>query len=270
MNTQSSVSKLVERILPEFDSYFRDVCATGVRKELQFRLSEFFIQLNMAKVLARDAGISTHKVVMISPAAFLLNILRVDPRFSSGVKAYQQPFDNKVQLYLWWPVISSLGQMMMSLAMSLLPPKKDMPIAEKRKPLVGVPAVWGFKGLDKNRDKGPIDDFFWWRQSTLSPEQIIYMFERQDFQPTRDRLAALEKLRIKSIALDPRFPGDITECRIGRVLSLVDSLRRIFFYSKLAWRGLLGDGFVRSVCSLIGWQIHKLEKLSYQNIYTNY
>ena len=77
---------------------------------------------------------------------------------------------------------------------------------------MGVHAAWGFKGLNKKR----VDDFYWWRQSSIPPEQLIYIFERPGFQPTQDRLADLEKMKIKAVALDPKFSGDITGSTIGR------------------------------------------------------
>ena len=257
LKNQSGINELVEKIIPEFGSHFREVCATGVRKEWQIWLEVLLIQLNLAKVISRNTGILTHKVVLISHVASLLKILKVDPKISSGIKVYSQPFENKAQLYLWGPVFYSLGQVINSLVRSLLPPKKDIPLVKKRKSVVGVPAVWGFKGLNKNRD----DDFFWWRQSSIPPEQLIYIFERPDFQPTRDRLADLEKMKIKAVALNPKFSGDITECKIGRVPSLIESLKRFFFYSRVAFLALFGDKFVRSVYSLTGWQIYKSEKL---------
>ena len=200
IKNQPDINKLVEKILPKFGSYFREVCATGVRKEWQNWLDQLLLQLNLAKVISRNTGISTHKVVLISNVASLLKILKVDPKNSSGIKVFSQPFENKAQLYLWGPVIFSLGQMINSVFRSLLRLNKG-PTVEKSKPLVGVHAAWGFKGLNKNKD----DDFFWWRQSLIPPEQLIYIFERQDFQPTRDRLTDLEKMRIKAVALDPKF-----------------------------------------------------------------
>jgi len=258
LKSQERINNLVDKCLPEFDSYFRQVCSVGVRKEWQVWLDALLFQLSLARVLARKEEIPTHKVVLISQFAPLQDILKVGSKISNNIKICPQPFKMKAYLYLWGPIIFTLGNMMLSLVRALILSKKEKPTEEKKKPVVGVAAAWGFKGLSKNK----LDDFFWWRQTTLSPKRLIYIFERVDFQPTRERLIGLEKLGIKSIALNQKYPGDAAEVGVGRqLLSLAGSFKRFFFYSKLAWRGLLGDGFVRSVCSLIGWQIHKSEKL---------
>ena len=255
---QGRIDQWADKCLPGFDFYFRKVCAVGVRKEWQSFLGVVLQQLNLARVLAREEGISTHKVVLISHVASLLDILEVDSEILGEIKTCPQLFKNKALPYLGWPVIYGFGQVMVSLIRLLIPLKKEVTSAEESEPLVGVAAVWGFEGPSRNK----VDDFYWWRKSTLSPKRLIYMFERPGFQPSRELLIGLEKLGIKSIALNPKYPGDATKVGVGRqVLSLADSFQRFFFYSKLAWLGLLGDGFVRSVCSLIGWQIYKSEKL---------
>jgi hypothetical protein len=246
--------------LPQYDSYFRQVCAVGVRKEWQNWLDKLLFQLNLARVLAREEEIHFHNVVLISQFASLLKILKVGPEVSDHIKTYSQPFENKVLLYLWGPIFYNIGQATISLLRSLIPRKNKMPIAQRRKPVVGVTAAWG-TGLE-GPDKSLSDDFFWWRRTNIPPKRLICMFDRQSFQPTQNRLADLEKLGIQSMVLDPKYPGDIVSTEVtGQKLSLIDNFKKCSFYFKLAWRSMSGDGFTQSACSLIGWQIYKSEKL---------
>ncbi|MBT5715489.1 MAG: hypothetical protein HOI70_01105, partial [Opitutae bacterium] len=258
LKNQDRINNLVDKYLPEYDSYFRQVCAVGVRKQWQLWLQELLFQLNRARVLAQERGIPVKNVILISQFSSFPNMLNVGSNISGKIKTYLQPFENKVQQYLWGPLVYSLGQVMVSLFGLWNSFKKEMPFMENRKPMVGVAAVWGVEGGDINK----FDDFFWRHQSTVPLEQLVCMFERPDYQPTRDRLVSLEKIGIQSIVVDPQYSGDVIRAR-GRNqrLSLFNSLKGVLFYSKLVLRGLLGDRFARSVCSLVSWQIYKSEKL---------
>jgi hypothetical protein len=264
LKNEGRIKNLVDKYLPNYDFYFRQVCAVGVRKKWQLWLQELLLQLNVARVLAHGKGIPTNNVILISQFSFLPNMLNMGSEVFGKIKTYSQPFENKAQQYLWGPVAYGLGQMVVSLFKSWNPFKKEMPILKNKKPMVGVSAAWGFEG-----GKNLLDDFFWWHKSTVPAEQLVYMFERQDFQPTRDRLVSLAKMGIQSIALDPQYPGDTIRAKDGNQrLSLLNGLKGVFLFSKLALRGLLGDRFARSVCSLVSWQIYKSEKLVpiYKNI----
>lgn len=258
---QDKINNTVDKCLPKYDDYFRQVCAVGVRKEWQVWLEKLLLQLNLAKVLGRENNVPIKDIILISQFASLLKILKVEPEISGNIKIFPQPFENKSCLYLWGPVAYYIGQVILSLLRLLNTFKKEMPIAKKRRPVVGVNAAWGL-GLEES-EKRLSDDFFWWRRSKISSEQLICMFDKKSFQPTRDRLAGLEKLGIQSIVLDPKYPGDLTRPEvIYQRLSLVENFKKCIFYSKLAWNGLFAEQFNRSAYSLVGWQIYKSEKLA--------
>ena len=258
IRSQDRIFQEVKKILPEFDSFFQQICATGVRKEWQIWLQELYLQLHLAKALAREEEASTRNVVLISHSASLLKILNVDPEISGNIKVYPQTFENKALLYLFGPVIYTLGKTLMDLLMSWFSPRKEVPRNNNDMFKIGTSAAWGFEGFDKNR----LDDLFWWRRSQVPAEQIVYMFERQDYQPTRNRMVELEKMGIQSIALNPKYLGDAHEFQVkNKIVSLTNNLKVFLFYLKLALRGLLKDKLTRSIYSLVGWQIYKSEEL---------
>jgi hypothetical protein len=259
IKNQTQIDQEVNKCLPGFEDYFRKTCAIGISKEWLVWLQGLLLQLNRGKVLARDKNIPTRNVVLISQNASLLSMLNVDPGFPSGINVCPQPFENKALLYLWGPVIYSLGQMVASLYQSLIFSNKEGPNAEKKKALIGISAAWGFEGPDKKR----VDDFFWWRRSKVPSENITYMFERQDYQLTRNRLVDLQKLGIQPLVLNRKYLGEVPEFQFkGKSVSLVKTLKDFFFHFRLTLRGLLADKYHRSIYSLISWQIYKSEQLA--------
>lgn len=257
LKNQDKINEEANNCLPGFKNYFRKTCAAGVSKEWTALLQALLFQLNRGRALACEKNIPTQKVILISRVAPLMDFLKADPEFSYGIKVSPQ-LGNKAPLYSWGPVVYSLGSFIVSLFRHLNPLRKVPPVKHE-KPMVGIVAAWGFEEPDKNR----VDDFFWWRKSKIPAEQIIYIFERQDFQPTRTRLDDLERLGVQVAALNPKYPGDVAKIEYGETrASLGNSLKTFFFYFKLIIRGLLADSFNRSICSFVGWQIFKSEKLA--------
>jgi hypothetical protein len=98
LKKQDRINKLVEKCIPKYDSYFRQICTVGVRKEWQTWLESVLSQLNLARALARKKKIPTHNVVFISHLASLLKILKIELKISGNIKIYPQPFENKAQM----------------------------------------------------------------------------------------------------------------------------------------------------------------------------
>jgi len=252
------IYNLVNKNLSDYDSYFRTVCAVGVRKELGNWLETLLFQINRARVLAREEEVPIENVALISPFSPLLEFLKVTTEFPENIKTCSQPFKMKTLLYLWKPVFHSISNIILSLIR--LPPvlMKEKLAKKTMKPTIGVTAAWGFKGFSKNK----LDDFFWWRKSTLPSDQLAYLFEREDIQPTHDRLCELKKMGIKSIAVNPEYPGDIEVVPPeSQSHSLAESTRNFIFFFKLVLRSLFKDPFTSSVLSLVGWQIYKAGKI---------
>jgi hypothetical protein len=261
---QPEINKLIDRMLPKVNSYTREACAVGARKELQNHFEKLLFQQNLGRILAQEAGCSTEKVVLISNFAFLINKLDFTSKYSGGIKVYQQAIGNKEWLYLWGSVFFSFTQVIMTMAKILFPEKKYPSNKNDNKERIGVAGVWGFEGTDKNR----VDDLFWWRKSGIAAERLLYMFERFDILPIWERLSRLKELGISAVVLNSKFKGDASEHLIIRPrLSFKESFRNFLFHSKLALRGVLGDKYFQSVGALTSLQFHKSTKL--KNIYHN-
>ena len=262
IKNQSKISKLIDKCLPTMDSNCREVCAIGVRKQWQLWLEDLLIKRNLGKILAQETGILSSRVILVSSVASLLDLVNLDSKKSDDIEVLIQPFENNTLVYLFGPVFICIVQLLASLFRSLFFLRKEASVEEKGKARIGVAAGWGFQGIDKNR----VDDFYWWRKSLISPERLVYMFEREDIQPTEGRLSSLKKLGIDSIALNTKYSGDAPDSMIMRHQhSLRANFQNVCFYSKLALRGLFTDRFSRSVISLVSYQLYKSEEL--RNIY---
>ena len=267
---QPEINKLVDRILPEVNSYIREACAVGARKELQNQFEKLLFQQKLGRILAQEAGCSTEKVILISSFAFLINKLDFTSKFSGGVKVYIQAIGNMEWLYLWGSAFLSLVQVIMSLArIWFLEKKHSWNATDDDKDRIGVAAAWGFEKGDKNREtSNPLDDFFWWRKSGIAAKRLLYMFERSDTLPTKEWLSRLKELGIASAALNSKFKGDAPEHLVIRPrLSFKESFRNFLFHSKLALRGSLGNKYFQSIAALTSWQFYKSTIL--KDIYKN-
>ena len=256
---QDKLNTQIKKLLPKFDPYFRKVCAAGVIKQWADWLETLMFQQNFAKKLAFESGLSDSKVVLISPTAFLLDLFKIDSKYLNEVKILQQSIQDKTHLYMWAPILYILGQILEGCIKPFMIFKPEKLAAQKGKGNIGIAAAWGFEGIGKKT----LDDFFWWRNSTIIPERLLYMFERLDYQPTQERLASLKKLGINSIALNKNYSGDAPESMIRhKTLSLKEGLKRFYSYSKVIFRGGLKNRFSRSVCSWVIWQLYHSDELA--------
>ena len=89
-------------------------------------------------------------------------------------------------------------------------------------------------------DKRQKDDLFWWRSSSVSGDRLIYMFEREDIQPTRNQVNQVEEFGIQSVALKPKFAGDFPDLLVKNNSnpSFLMSLRFFCFQSLLLLIGI--------------------------------
>jgi len=259
LQNRDKLNTLIAKLLPKFDPYFRQVCSAGVIKQWADWLEPLVQQQSLAKKLAIESEIPTRNVVVISHMTFLLDLLEVDSEYLNEVKILKQSIQNKTHLYLWAPIIYILGQILKASIKPRTTFKTEKLTSQKGKGDIGVAAAWGFEGIGKKT----LDDFFWWRHSTIIPERLLYMFERPDYQPTQERLDSLEKLGINSIALNQTYSGDAPESMIRQnTLSLKEGLKRFYSYSKVISRGGLKDSFSRSVCSWVIWQLYCSDELA--------
>lgn len=259
LQNQEKLNTLLAKLLPKSDSYFRRVCAAGVMKQWANWLETLMQQQNFAEKLAFESEIPVSNVVLVSQSTFLLDILKIDPEYLHEVKTQRQSIQNKTYLYLWAPIIYIIGQLLTACTKLFVSTKDEKLTIPKGKGNAGVAAAWGLGGIEKRQ----LDDFFWWRNSTIPAKRLIYMFERQDYQPTQERLSSLETLEIKSIALDPKYSGCAPESMIRHnTLSIKEGLKRLYRYLRILFRGGFGNSFSRSVCSWVIWQIYHSDELA--------
>jgi hypothetical protein len=258
LKNQSKINKFVDKCLPKMDPRVREICATGVRKQWQLLLENALLQRNLGNALAHEAGIPPSRVILVSNVAPLFEMVNLSSKKSNDVKVISQPFENQAFPYSIFPAVLCISKFLLLLINPIISPKKEESTRKKRLPQIGVAATWGIPGFDKHR----VDDLYWWRESSVSPERLVYMFERHDVQPTEDRLSTLKKLGIEPVVLKTEYSGDAPESMIMREgVSLKVISKRFCFYFKLALRNLSNDKYFRSVASLVSLQFYKSDAL---------
>ncbi|MEK9627529.1 MAG: hypothetical protein VW455_00760 [Nitrospinota bacterium] len=259
INYQSKIKERISRYFPKIESRFLDIYETGVRKIWQLWLEEVIFQRDLGKFICQNSNISPSQVILVSKYAYLLNLVGLNSNTSTEIKVLPQTFKFDTFKYLFGPVILSSLQLISSLYKLLPFSGKESTQEAKDNSYIGVAAAWGIEGNENNR----VNDFFWWRLSQVPPNRLLYMFERQDCQPTKERVSELNRLGINFTVLNKNFSGEASHSNIfSPDTSVADNLRMVFFYSSLALRFLLGDKFIYSIVPLVGWQIFNSDKLS--------
>jgi hypothetical protein len=256
------IEALIQTHLPKCTIYIKKLLATNVSQEWQAWLLEALLLRAAAKQLGKQEEISIERVFLISRYASLLKILNLDSLSDNCVSIMPQLNQNKVILYplaaMIFSMLETLQVFFKSFASKTTRASKSLNTFK-----LGVAAAWGTEGIDKSQR----DDLYWWRNGSIAADRLIYMFERSDVQPTRDRVAAAKNLGIESLALNPKFPGDYPHLLVKNNHSqdIQTSIRNFCFMSKLAWKTLFADEFSKAVLALVSWQHYSGRKLS--NIY---
>ena len=269
-NTQSKVVKacqdpldrikaLIESCFPKYSSYMRNLLAANVSKVWQDWLLEALLLRGVAKQLGQQEGIPNDCVILISKYASLLRFLKLNSPTNGHVSIWSQLNNNGAVLYPLATIVFSIWDSLLALFRSITPGAilSSVPADQFK---VGIAAAWGIEGMNKNQK----DDLYWWRSSSVAAGHLVYMFEREDTQPTQDRMRKLQNLGIQSVALNPRFSGDHPNLLMQNksAQSFVVSLKKCGMTLKLCCKMLIGDEFSRAVLALVGWQYYSGEKLS--------
>ena len=255
----NAIEVLVKEYLPKCTTYIRRLLATNVTQVWQLWLLEVLLLRVTAKQLGEQEAISHNRVILISRYASLLKILNLDSLSDNDVSVSSHPNQNRAMLYPLATVVYSFREVLFALFRSLLSGATSS-VSYGRQFRVGVAAAWGIEGMDKAQT----DDLFWWRNNAVVSGRLVYMFEREDIQPTRDRVEQAKNLGIESVALNPRFLGDHPNLLIKNKQnkSLLMSLRNFCFTLKLAGKTFIGDEFSSAVLSLVSWHYFLGKKLS--------
>jgi hypothetical protein len=253
------IKALIEAHFPKCSNYMRELLAANVSKAWQAWLLEALLLRGVAKQLGQQEGISNDCVVLISKYASLLKLLKLDSPANSNVSISSQLNNNGAVLYPLATIAFSVWDFLLVLFRSIFPGTILSPeSADQFK--VGVAAAWGIEGMNKNQK----DDLYWWRNSSVAAKRLVYMFEREDIQPTQDRVRETQNLGIQSVALKPRFSGDHPNLIMKYKCAppLVISLRKCGTALKLGCKALVGDEFSKAVLALVSWQYYSGGKLS--------
>jgi hypothetical protein len=262
---QEKIKNLVNPYLPKKDSPFLDIYEKGVSKTWQLWLEDILFQRALGKYICENSNLLPSQVILISRFTHLLKIVGLDFEAPNEIRVIPQSFKIHMLKYLFGPVIFSSVQLLSSFFKLLSFTRKGNTNEEKINSHIGVEAAWGLEGSNKSR----VDDFFWWRQSQIPSNRLLYMFERPDCQPTNIRLSELNKLGIPFIVLNKKNLGAVPEAMVFKQnTGIAFNLKKLIFHSTLVFRSLYGNKFIYSVAPLIGWQIYNSDKLShvYENL----
>ena len=264
----SAQSKRIECItktcLPFLDSSERKFYAVSVRKALVAWLRPVLVLRQTGRDLAYEKNLPLEQVVLISPFAPLIDFLELDQNSAEEIVVISQPFRNKALLYSlgasWlslWRLVSKWANLLVKLFTFSTP-------LNKKSQNVGIEAAWSLSPPDQP-SKIALDNLFWWRESAIPPERIRYFYDRQDIQPTAERLKKTSALGIQSTLLDPRFCGDAPELLLKKP-EPHKTVRSLFYdlwlSGRLLHRALFSDALTRSVISIIHWYYIKSEGLA--------
>ena len=259
-NQLDHIESLINKYLPKCKDYMKKILAANVSKAWQVWLLEANLLRATAKLLGKQEGVPANCVVLVSRHASLLKILNLNSSVNNEVLVWSQPNQNKVLLFPLAATGLSFLEVLQNFFNFNSSRSKAIPSNLSRPFKVGVTAAWGTEGMDKKQK----DDLFWWRSSSVSGNRLIYMFEREDTQPTRNRVKQVEEFGIQSVALKPKFAGDFPDLLVKNNSnpSFLMSLRFFCFQLKLASKILFADKFAQAVLALVSWQYYAGKKLS--------
>jgi hypothetical protein len=253
------IKALIEEYFPECSNYMTGLLTANVSKDWQVWLLQALLLRGVAKQLGQQEGISNDCVILISKYASLLRFLKLDSPTNNNVFIWSQLNDNGAVLYPLTTIAFSIWGFLLALFRSIFPGAILSPeSADQFK--VGVAAAWGIKGMNESLK----DDLYWWRNSSVSAERLVYMFEREDAKPTQDRVMEIQNLGIQAVALNPRFSGDHPNLLMKNKSA---QPFRVLFKKygtalKLGFNALVGNEFSRAVLALVSWQYYSGKKLS--------
>ncbi len=250
--------------LPSLGCSEKKFYALSVRKTWEAWLEPVLLLRRTGKHLAYEKNLPLEQVVLVSPFASLIEFLELDQSSAEEIAVISQPFRNKVLPYSlgasWlslWRLVSKWASLLVKLFTFSAPLNKESQN-------VGIEAAWRLSPPDRPNEVA-LDDLFWWRESAIPPERIRYFYDRQNIQPTAERLKQTRALGIQSTLLDPRFCGDAPELLLKKpephktVRSLLYDLR---LSGRLVRQALFSDDLTRSVVSIVHWYYTKAEGLA--------
>jgi hypothetical protein len=259
-----NIENTTKTCLPFLNSSEIKFYSINVRKAWEAWLEPLLLLRRAGKYLAYDKDLPLEQFVLVSPFASLIQFLELDQDSAEEIAVISQPFENKSSLYSIGASWLSLWRLVKKfMHLFLIPPIFSAPL-KKEFQNVGIEAFWHLSPLDKPNEI-MLDDFFWWKESTIPSERIRYFYDRISPQPTVERLKKINALEIQSFALNAKFCGDAPELLLKTpephktVRSLLNDL---LFSGRLLYLAFFSDEKNRSVISIIHWYYIKSEGLA--------
>jgi len=226
----------VDRCLPRQSRMYRAICAANVVKDMAIPLCYLDLLYNTARRLAKGTGILEEKVAVISPYKRLRRRI-VGRAKISPILLIHQP--------------SLVGAPLFVLAACVLLAVRDaFTVRRRRLPVaprcggIGVTAAWGL-------EPGRLNDFFWWWQTRITADRLLYLFDRSDVQPTSVMLAKARNLGIESVALNKQAYGEGAHLLVEGRKDLSACVGDIWFAARIAFRSLFTNAFGQLIHSNI-------------------
>ena len=190
----SQIDDIARACLPRLSRAHREIYTGNVTKSLVLLIQQVLVLCNAAQWMANEAGVPPGKVVVVSPNILLFRRLSLDSSTESAhpVMLNQPTIHNSV---MW-----AAGRSLRNVWRSLTRVGRTLRVVSPGN-RVGATAAWGL-------DPGGLHDLFWWDKGILPADRLAYLFDRQDIQPTLERVQQAEALGVRPIAMNRHALGD--------------------------------------------------------------
>jgi hypothetical protein len=250
------ITKTIKSLLPDDSHEFQNYWAFNIRKLWEANLAELMHLCLLAQLEANQKNLPIKKVLILSSFTPLFIHWGLKEKFSEvNLQVY---FEIRFLMYNLGALFISLRHFFELVVKPNSPSTKHDSKSDPAR--FGVEAAWGTEG----REGGRLDDLFWWRNSSLPGNRIVYLYERSDIHPKLSEVKNLKSLGIQSITTNPKLAGDCPQLyfntRQNKPFSqlLCDLVRTVQF----AYKSISRNIPEKSVISQVNWHLGKLKRLA--------
>lgn len=243
------IQRKVKKIFPMVDRYRQEALTSNVTKAWTLWLAKLMYLRKAAEIHVVEEGVPKEMIVILSPYASLVEMVDVAGCPGLDVPLYEQQAFNKSTMYIWGALFLSLKRLFQETLFCLLGGE----MKRRESPgCIATGAAWDIKGMTAMM----LDDLFWWRNSSVPPERVVYLYDRADIQPTRERYQVTSELGISSRAMNAEYLGDHPEIMMqprGQ-WPLSAYFRNVCFAIKMLLRSLCTEKISQSIYSILSAQ----------------
>ena len=247
---QQTIFNLINKTIKNVDAYYRKLLVANIIKRCNddFRNHEQQRLMNYAyKILENNKN----NVVVILRPLLVRGYKRMAEReqdwLDDGV-VYQFTFSKNILVALARALYRVIVSMMPSRPGSICYPDQKS---------VGVEALWG---LDESKQ----NDFFWRNHADIHGSRLMYLFDRNDYQPTLDIVSRVDKQGFTPIAMNRHALGEFPEIYFRKRVSLVRIAQMISTLLRMLVLSLLSDTLSRDILFVLMIEIVSSLKLEKQ------